>query len=100
LNGEWFDPETTRVMGLAFEIARATLRVGDRGVDEIVAKTIIELAKAGERNVDHLCEYALAMVRDADGNTSQLYQSSSDSRAAASQAGFFNLSQSGDRPKR
>jgi hypothetical protein len=37
-------------MGLAFEIARATLGVGDRGVDEVIAKTIIEFAKAGERN--------------------------------------------------
>jgi len=47
LDGERFDPETTRVMGLAFEIARATLGVGDRGVDEMIAKRIIELAKAG-----------------------------------------------------
>jgi hypothetical protein len=36
-------------MGLAFEIARAALGVGDRGVDEVIANTIIEFAKAGER---------------------------------------------------
>jgi hypothetical protein len=59
LNGERFDRETTRVMGLAFEIARVTLGVGDRGVDEMIAKRIIELAKAGERNVEVLCEAAL-----------------------------------------
>jgi hypothetical protein len=100
LNGERFDRETTRVMGLAFEIARLTLGVGDRGVDAMIAKRIIELAKAGERNADRLCEYALAKVREADGNTSQLYQSSSASRAAATEAGFINLSQSGERPER
>jgi hypothetical protein len=54
-------------------------------------KRIIELAKAGERNADRLCEYVLAKVRDADGSTSQLYQSSSASRDVAAQAGFFIL---------
>jgi hypothetical protein len=100
LNGERFDRETTRVMGLAFEIARVTLGVGDRGVDAMIAKRIIELAKAGERNADRLCEYALAKVREADGNTSQLYQSSFGSRAAATEAGSLDLSQSADRPLR
>jgi hypothetical protein len=100
LNGERFDRETTRVMGLAFEIARVTLGVVDRGVDEMIANRIIELAKAGERNADRLCEYALAKVRAADGKTSQLYQSSSASRDAAAQAGFLDSSQSADRPER
>ena len=90
LNGERFDPETTRVMGLALEIARATLGIGDRGVDEVIAK-LIEFAKAGERNADPLCEYALAKVRDADGSTSQLFQSSSASRDATTQAGLGQL---------
>jgi hypothetical protein len=87
-------------MGVAFEIARAALGVGDRGVDQMIAKTIIELAKAGERDIDRLCEYALTKVRDADGNTSQLFQSSSASRRTASHVGFFILSQSGERPER
>jgi len=100
LNGERLDRETMRVMGVAFEIARVTLGVADRGVDEMIAKRIIELAKAGERNADRLCEYALAKVREADGNTSQLYQSSSDSRAAAVQAASLDLAQSGERPER
>ena len=100
LDGEKFDPDTTRVMGVAFEIARATLGVRDRGVDEMIAKRIIELAKDGERNADRLCEYALAKVRDADGSTSQLYQSSSASRDAASPAESLDLSQSADRPDR
>jgi hypothetical protein len=60
----------------------------------------IELAKAGERNADRLCEYALAKVREADGNTSQLYQSSSASRATATEAGLLDLNQSADRPLR
>jgi hypothetical protein len=46
-------------MGVAFEIARsAVIRRADL-TDEAIARTIIELAKAGERNVDVLCEAAL-----------------------------------------
>ena len=102
LNGERFDPETTRIMGVAFEVARVALGTRDRGdlVNDTIAKRIIELAKAGERNIDRLCEYALAKVRDADGSTSQLYQSSSASRATAAQDGFLDLSRSGERPER
>jgi hypothetical protein len=62
LNGERFDLETKRVMGVAFEMARAALRLEDRG-DPIVAKVadkIIALAKGGELNPDLLCERALA----------------------------------------
>jgi hypothetical protein len=56
-----FDPETKRVLGLAFEMARVALRLADRGdlTNEIIAKRIIELAKAGERNPDLLCEGVL-----------------------------------------
>jgi hypothetical protein len=62
LNGEHFDPESKRVMGVAFESARAALRVSDT-VDPVlplVANKIIELARAGERNADLLCERALS----------------------------------------
>jgi hypothetical protein len=62
LNGERFDAETKRVMGVAFESARAALRASDM-VDPVlplVANKIIELAKAGERNADLLCERALS----------------------------------------
>src|SRR4051812_28931503 len=47
LNGERFDPETTRILGVAFEAARIALRFADRGdaFPPIVAKRIIELAK-------------------------------------------------------
>jgi hypothetical protein len=53
-----FDAEAMRVMGVAFEMARIALGLAERGelANEIIAKRIIELAKAGERNPDLLCE--------------------------------------------
>lgn len=69
LDNARFDPETTRVMGVAFEMVRAALRLADRGdlANEIIAKRIIELAKAGERNPDLLCERALNEIRGESG---------------------------------
>jgi hypothetical protein len=60
-----FDPEATRVMGVAFEMTRAALRLTDRDdpIVATIAKKIIELAKAGERNPDLLCERALESLR-------------------------------------
>ena len=51
-----------RVMGVAYELVRAAF--GYRGVkidddtipDKVIANKIMELAKAGERNPDLLCE--------------------------------------------
>jgi hypothetical protein len=56
-----FDPETKRVMGVAFAMARIALGLAEQDdfANEILAKQIIELAKAGERNPDLLCEGAL-----------------------------------------
>jgi hypothetical protein len=62
LNGANFDAETTRIMGVAFEMARSALR-SDGHDDGIVARKIIELAQAGERNPDLLCEKALERLR-------------------------------------
>jgi hypothetical protein len=61
-----FDPETKRVMGVAFEMVRVALGLADRGdlANEMIAKRIIELAKAGERNPDLLCEGVLKEFRD------------------------------------
>ena len=59
LNGQTFDPETARLVGIAFETARAAIKRRADLSDEMIARTIIELAKAGERNVDVLCEAAL-----------------------------------------
>jgi hypothetical protein len=56
LNGERFDPETTRVLGVALEMTCIALRTGDCDDDvrQAIAIKIIELAKAGERNPDIL----------------------------------------------
>jgi hypothetical protein len=51
LNGERFDPETTRVLGVALEMTCVALRTGDcdDGVRQAIATKIIELAKAGNQ---------------------------------------------------
>jgi hypothetical protein len=69
LNGERFDPETTRVLSVALEMTCIALRTGDcdDGVRQAIAIKIIELAKAGERNPDLLCEQALAAIRWQQG---------------------------------
>jgi hypothetical protein len=60
------DPEVRRVVGVAFEMARVALGLGDHTdvANEIIAKRIIELAKAGERNPDLLCEGVLKEFRE------------------------------------
>ena len=64
LDGFSFDAETTRVMGIAFEMTCVALRV-DRAspIAEKAAKRIIKRAKEGERNPDRLCADALALLR-------------------------------------
>jgi hypothetical protein len=62
LDGLRFDPETTRLMGIAFEMAVVALEHTDGIVNptrDAVAKKIIELAKAGERDPERLCDAAL-----------------------------------------
>jgi hypothetical protein len=58
LNGEQFDQETLRVLGVAFEQVCIGLRTGDcdDDVKQAIANKIIVVAKAGERNPDILCE--------------------------------------------
>jgi hypothetical protein len=65
LDGEQFDPETRRIMGLAFDLTRAALRISNQDdiAPEIIAKKVIELAKGGERDPERLCDYALANLR-------------------------------------
>jgi hypothetical protein len=67
LNGMSFNAETRRVMGVAFEMVCTALRLSDRGdlANEIIARRIIELAKAGEQNPDLLCESVLKEFRPA-----------------------------------
>jgi hypothetical protein len=65
LNGEQFDQETIRILGVAFEQVCIGLRIGDcdDGVRQAIANKIIELAKTGERNPDLPCERALEDIR-------------------------------------
>jgi hypothetical protein len=67
LDGDHFEPETKRVMGVAFEATMASLRLADREdpFAAIIARKIIALAKAGESNPDRLCERVLSDVRSA-----------------------------------
>ena len=63
LGDQQYDAETRRIMGVAFELARAAVaRTWGDAVDAMLAKRIIELAKAGECNPDRLCEEALKIV--------------------------------------
>jgi hypothetical protein len=59
--GDRFDPETIRVMGIAFETAIESMR--NWGVldppREALANAIIESARSGERDVERLCNVAL-----------------------------------------
>ena len=57
------DPETKRVLNVALEMTRLSLGLKDDLADGIIAKRIIELAKAGERNPNLLCEGALKKLR-------------------------------------
>jgi hypothetical protein len=57
IHGASFDPDTTRLMGLAYE--KATVGLDDISDREIVAKRVIEAARRGERELDKLVAYAL-----------------------------------------
>ncbi len=57
------DPEAKRVLGVALEKTRVSLGLTDDFANELIAKQIVELAKAGERNPDLLCEGAIEQLR-------------------------------------
>jgi hypothetical protein len=57
------DSETERVLGIALDMTRLALGLEGDLANKIIAKRIIELAKAGERNPDLLCEGALEKLR-------------------------------------
>ena len=63
LNGFNVDPETKRVLGAALEMTRVALGLTDDHANRMIATRIIELAKAGERNPDLLCEGAAEQLR-------------------------------------
>jgi hypothetical protein len=85
IQGASFDPETTRLLGLAYE--RASENVApDRTVREALAKRIIEAAKRGERDLEKLIEYGLARndpAADASQGSAQVTFSSSGAHAEA-----------------
>jgi hypothetical protein len=58
------DSESKRVLSVALERTRICLGLGDDFANGIIAKQLIELAKAGERNPDRLCEGALEKLRE------------------------------------
>jgi hypothetical protein len=64
LRGGSFDPETTRVMGRAYDTVRTTLH--DTGqplvVEEVIAARVIDIAKTGERDPDTICQRALTAL--------------------------------------
>lgn len=64
LNGTNFDPDTRRVVGIAFEMTCVALGLIDRGdlANSLVAQQIIELAQSGERDPNRLCERALEVL--------------------------------------
>ena len=62
LQGHRFDAETVRLLGIAFEMAIVALQQADGTVSptrDAVAHKIIELAEAGERDPERLCDAAL-----------------------------------------
>ena len=65
MDGFRFDPETRRVMGVAFEMTCAALKYAKRPdiAQEAVANRIIELAKNGMFDPDRLCERVLDDLR-------------------------------------
>jgi len=64
LDGLEVDPDTKRVLGAALEMTRVSLGLADDFANEIIARRVVELAKAGERNPDLLCEGALKELRE------------------------------------
>jgi len=57
------DPETKQVLAVAVEMTRVSLGLTDDLAGGIIARQIVELARAGERHPDVLCEGALKKLR-------------------------------------
>ena len=61
LDGLNFAPETERLMGVAFELVCATLRLTDvdNKIKPVIARKILELATFGERDPNEVCNGTL-----------------------------------------
>jgi hypothetical protein len=57
------DPEAKRVLVVALEKTRVSLGLADDFADGIIVKRLIELANAGERNPDLLCQGVIEQLR-------------------------------------
>jgi len=57
------DPETKRILSVALEKTRVSLGLADDFANGLIAKRLIELAKAGECNPDLLCQGAIEQLR-------------------------------------
>jgi hypothetical protein len=57
------DSETKRGLSVALEMIRVSLGLADDFANGIIAKRLIELAKAGECNPDLLCRGAIEQLR-------------------------------------
>ena len=59
-----FGPETTHIMGQAYDSACKALRdVGQpEVVKDVIAKRIIDVAKSGERDPNQMCKRALGAL--------------------------------------
>ena len=99
LDGESFEPETTRLLGIAFEFAIQALHNWG-AVDpprEAIARAIVGFARAGERDLERLCDLAVeACSKSIVSDPSPLPPHA----APPVLSGFLNLSQSADRPDR
>ena len=65
-DNDWFGPEDIAALTTAFEAALRKLGLVDRSDPTTVtlAKLIIELAKAGEREPERLCDSALKRLAE------------------------------------
>ena len=69
IEGASFDPETTRVMGEAYEQACLTLAGDNIAARELVAKRIIETARRGERDLTKLAAYGIEGLAGTRGTS-------------------------------
>jgi hypothetical protein len=63
LDGFDADLETKQVLSVALEKTRVSLGLADNFANGIIAKRLIDLAKAGEHNPDLLCRGAIEQLR-------------------------------------
>ena len=65
LDGHPLDPETVRLLGLAFALTCAALKIeqSNEPAREVLAEKLIELTEQGERDPETLCTEVLKWVR-------------------------------------